>query len=149
MSSGKKKTGFDQLFNIKKEMSMILNDFTSTQQHLQTLQHRTLDIALDVFETDEHIYIRTELPGVRKEEIQLYMLRDVLVIEGEKKLTYRDESCAYLNMELQVGRFKRDIEIGKPINVQNIKAKFENGVLQVMLEKISDRRGRRKMIDIE
>ncbi len=149
MSSGKKKTGFDQLFNIQKEMSLILNDFTSTQQHLQTLQHRSIDIALDVFETDEYIYIRTELPGVKKEDIQLYMLRDVLVIEGEKKLAYRDESCAYLNMELQVGRFKRDIEIGKPINVQNIKAKLENGVLQVMLEKISDRRGRRKMIDIE
>ncbi len=148
MGSGKKKGNYDQLYNLQKEMSQILSDFNQTRHHMQTLR-RSLEVPLDVFETDEEILIRAELPGIPKEDIQLYMLRDVLVIEGEKKLLYRSNAGGFLNVELQTGHFKRDIEIGKSINVQTIKTELKNGVLYINLEKISDRRGRRKMIEIK
>jgi len=89
----------------------------------------------DEFETDTHYIIEIELPGVKKEEIHLQVVDGVLNITGKK---VRGE--AYTNPRLhkrerRFGEFSRSFPLPGFVELENIKAKSENGILTVMFPK--------------
>jgi HSP20 family protein len=107
-----------------------------------------LDLVLDIFETDAEILIEVELPGVTQEEIELSVLRDVLVIEGAKPRREGGQGREHICMERSYGRFRRIIEIPGAGDTRSIQAHLAEGVLRIRLPKIEDRRGQRRKVAI-
>ena len=87
--------------------------------------------ALDVYEKDGEMVIRLDLPGMEKEDVQVKVLDDVLIIEGERKLEKTVEDEAYLCQEACFGTFTRRIALPNPVEEYEVKANLENGVLEV------------------
>ena len=89
---------------------------------------------VDVGETDKNIIVRCELAGVDKDQIKIDITGDTLSITGERKWT-DDQEIKYHKIERFYGAFNRTFKIGIPIDQDNIKATYKNGVLEIIVPK--------------
>lgn len=95
--------------------------------------------ALDLFDEDEQLVAKVELPGLCKEAITLNYQDGVLSISGERKPDYAEgkEPDCYRS-ERATGRFSRDIALPVPVQADKIKATYKDGVLSIVLPKSED-----------
>jgi HSP20 family protein len=89
--------------------------------------------AVDVLETEDAYLIFAELPGVRRDEIQLQVRDRRLEISGRRQTL--GENRNFLRMERSYGPFRRTFDLGAPVDVDAISAAFEAGVLRVLIPK--------------
>ncbi len=95
---------------------------------------------IDVYERPSEIIVRVELPGVDKSDIRLRWRNNVLEVTGLKRQQASEqESCRYLCVERQHGRFRRDIAISTAIDFGKSTADLRNGLLRIRLPKLVDR----------
>ena len=102
---------------------------------------------VDVVETEGEILIRADLPGTDKTEIELYGAPNFLVIRGVKKAT--QEKWAYLRIERSFGSFQRLVVLPVPGDPSRVRARYDQGVLEVRVPKVVDRRRIHQQIPIE
>lgn len=104
---------------------------------------------VDMFSTASELIIEVELPGVRKEDIEVSQSKNTLTIKALKFECFEDEKINYVCMERSFGRLFRTIEMPFPVNTVNIKATFNNGVLMIVVPRVEDKRSQTKRIQIE
>ncbi len=98
---------------------------------------RTYRLAVDVFENDDAIVIKAAVPGLEPEDIHISLEDDVLSIDGEFKNT--GEDVKYLIRERAgEGRFRRDLRLNVSVEVNNIEATFDNGILTLNVPKAEE-----------
>ena len=91
--------------------------------------------AVDISQDDNNIHVKADLPGLKKEEIQLALDRDILTIRGEKKSEKEEEKKNFYRVERYCGTFERRIALPQTVNETKIKAEYKDGVLSVVLPK--------------
>lgn len=92
---------------------------------------------VDIAHEEKAITLLIEIPGVNKEDVQIYINEDrVLTISGEKKQHQTIDQQAFLRTERRFGSFTRSFKLTDLIDIQGIQAEFNNGVLSVTLPKI-------------
>ncbi len=89
--------------------------------------------SVDVLETEDGYLIFAELPGVRREDIQLQVRDRRLELSGRRQPL--GENSSFLRMERSYGPFRRTFDLGSPVDVDGITAGFEQGVLKVHVPK--------------
>ena len=102
---------------------------------------------VDVVETDREVLVRADLPGLSKEEIILYGAPNFLVIRGVKPAPA--EKWAYLRLERSTGPFQRLVMLPAAGDTGRTRAAYQQGVLEVRIPKVSDRRKVHRQIPIE
>lgn len=103
---------------------------------------------VDLFQSDADLFIDIEVPGFSREDLELYITDDVLIIEGNRTAAEEQEGGRFLIMERQRGRFQRVIKIPTSVNSSKLDAKLEAGVLRVKLPRVPEKRGTTRRIDI-
>jgi HSP20 family protein len=98
---------------------------------------------LDVAETDEGYVVRSSLPGVRPEDIEITAQGNTLTIRGECRPATAPEGHRVLVRECWAGEFSRSVTLPGPIDVNRAEARCENGILIVTLPKAESARPRR------
>ena len=88
----------------------------------------------DVKETEDGYEVDVDLPGFRKEEIKLELNNGYLTISTEKSLEKKDNG-RILRQERYMGTMQRSFYVGDSITEEDIKARYENGVLSLTLPK--------------
>lgn len=104
--------------------------------------------ALDVTETDEEYRVRADLPGVKKEDLDISIQDGLLTINAETK--YEDEkkeNGRVIRQERRYGKFVRSMRLGDTVNVDKVKAELKDGVLDLVLPKAEEVRPKR--IDVK
>ena len=91
--------------------------------------------AVDVYETDDEVVVKAELPGVDREGISITAQEDSIVIDGEIKREEEVDKEGYYRRELRYGSFHRTIALPTTVNPDKISAKFADGVLTVRAPK--------------
>jgi len=89
--------------------------------------------AVDVLETEDAYLIFAELPGVRRDDIQLQVRDRRLELSGRRQSL--GENRNFLRMERSYGPFRRSFDLEAPLDVDGIAASFEQGVLRVQVPK--------------
>jgi HSP20 family protein len=92
--------------------------------------------AVDVLETEEAYLIFAELPGVRRDDIQLQVRDGRLELSGRRQPLVENRN--FLRMERSYGPFRRTFDLGTPVDENGITAGFEQGVLRVQVPKQRD-----------
>ena len=103
--------------------------------------------AVEVRETDNHLIVTAELPGLTENDVQVEATQEGLVIQGERKRESSGDEGGIQRSERSYGRFWRLIPLPEAANVDQAKANFENGVLQVNIP-IPESQQRRRQIPI-
>ena len=104
--------------------------------------------AIDVSEDERNIYVRADLPGLRREDIHLAMENDTLVIKGERKIEEEKKGKNHHIIERGYGSFQRNIHLGVGVDEGKISAKYKEGVLEVVLPKAAKEEGKKIDIDL-
>ena len=89
---------------------------------------------VDILENDESYLLSIEVPGISKDDIKIWIEKDLLIVSGEKKNNYADKDTRHFG-ERRFGKFERSFWIPEDANRENIKAEFENGILNVTVSK--------------
>ncbi len=90
---------------------------------------------LDVEEEKDAFLISLELPGMKKEDVQVTLQGSVLTIRGEKKQEQKNKEADYYCRECVQGSFQRIIELPATVEAKQIDAKFHDGILTIRLPK--------------
>jgi HSP20 family protein len=98
--------------------------------------------AMDVVETEDEFRLVAELPGIKKEAVKVSFTENVVTIRGEKKAEMREEKENWHQVERSYGVFERSIRLPVPVDSDKVKARFEDGVLTVLLPKAAEARSR-------
>ncbi len=98
---------------------------------------RTYRLAVDAYETNDAIVITASVPGLDANDIHINLEEDVLTIEGEFKNDVEDVN--YLVRErASAGRFHRSLRLNVPVEIENIEAVFDNGILTLNVPKAAE-----------
>jgi HSP20 family protein len=95
---------------------------------------------MDVVETEDHLVLRADLPGLGRDDIEIEVKEGILTISGERKAQHEEKREGFHRVERSFGRFSRALELPKGIEADNIEAGFERGVLEVRMPKPAERK---------
>jgi HSP20 family protein len=91
--------------------------------------------ALEFREDKDNFVIRAELPGLKREDIDVSLQNDALVISGERKIEEVEEGVEVHRQERYYGKFQRVLTLPEPVAADKVKAEYKDGVLTVTLPK--------------
>lgn len=108
-------------------------------------------IKVDMYETKQNVVIEADVPGVKKEQIQLEWLQEGLRIsvENQSHIEETNQTEKYYRKERSFSRKERFIPLGLVSSPRNIRAKYENGIVKITIPKYNLKHNNRNIIDIE
>ncbi|HDI78612.1 MAG TPA: Hsp20/alpha crystallin family protein [Desulfobacteraceae bacterium] len=103
---------------------------------------------VDISETEDYIYVHAEIPGIQPEDLDISIQHDVLEIKGIIKREWSEEYEGYRRVERQYGSFSRKIPLPCPVAVDEVKANYKNGILEIEMPKLRKELKRRIPIEV-
>lgn len=104
-------------------------------------------VPVDVIEEKDKFIITAELPGMKKEDIDISMEGNTLCICGERKQEQEEAKADYYQCERSYGRFQRDITLPQGVDAARVAAEYKQGILKVTVPK--SEQAKRKSIEIK
>ncbi len=137
--------GLGRLSDLRDEIDRLfespLGELTRTSQLLSGWTP-----ALDLYEEKDHFIVKAELPGMKKEDIEVSFHDGGLSISGERKSETKHEDAEVYRAERFFGRFQRTVTLPTPVAVDKARAAYQDGVLTVTLPKTEE--AKPKHIDV-
>ena len=105
--------------------------------------------ATDIYDTDNALVIKTELPGIGKDDVSIDVKGNVLTIKGERSFDKEIKEENYYRKERSFGKFQRSFALPEAVNPEVIKANFKNGVLEIKVPKTEEKKPKQISINVE
>lgn len=86
---------------------------------------------IDVFEKDNRLFTKIDLPGMKKEDVKVEVTDGWLTISGERKNEFEEKKDNYYRSEREFGMFHRTVPLPENVKFEDVKATFADGVLEV------------------
>jgi HSP20 family protein len=102
--------------------------------------------ALDLYEDKDNLYVKVELPGMKREDIEVSLHKGSLSISGERKGEEKHEDAEVYRAERFFGRFQRTVTVPASLAVDKVKAQYKDGILTITLPKTEE--AKPKHIDV-
>lgn len=117
---------------VQRKMQHFINEFDKGI----TLETGLFNPRVDILEDDANLYINIEIPDSSKEELNISVSDDrIFSIKGEKKRKNSIEDRTMVRNERLFGAFSRSFSLPENTDIEKISAKYENGVLEVVIPK--------------
>jgi len=126
--------------NIHKELDDFLRDTFFARNFIHPagiLKNDTLKPAIEVVQCKDNYKIKVQLPGVKKEDIEVELDNDFMTITAETREEERDENeqKKYYTTEFRYGRYKRTIYFDIPVKAEEATADYADGILAITVPK--------------
>jgi len=121
---------FAEIERIRREFDRLLEELVPIEEG-----ERLFAPVVDVYETDQDLVVKAELPGVKKENVEVSIRDNALHIKGEKKEEKEEKTETYHRVERVYGKFERVIPLPTDVKVEAAKAEFKDGVLEIRIPK--------------
>lgn len=131
---------FGRLFNLRDDLDRL---FEGSFGELA----RGWNPVVDIFEDADNVIVKAELPGMKKEDIDVSLHDGVLSISGERKEEHEIKDAQTHRSERFVGSFQRSVTLSSPVKNDQVKAEYKDGILTVTLPKAEE--AKRKQIEVK
>jgi HSP20 family protein len=138
-------TAFDRLPSLRDELSRLF-DFALPTRDSGLFSGWTP--ALDVYDEKDNFVVKAELPGLKKEDIDINVHNGVLTISGERKQETEKKEGQTFRSERYFGRFQRSLTLPAAVDVQKVKASYKDGVLTIDLPKAEEAKPKQIAISV-
>ncbi len=91
--------------------------------------------AMDLVESEDHLVLRADLPGMDEDDLEIEIKDGVLTVAGERKAEHEAKEEGFYRVERAFGRFSRQLSLPEGIDAGKIAASFDRGVLEVKIPK--------------
>ncbi len=126
-------TRFDPFREIRELENRLFQNYVPAVQAEKGINAFTPSV--NTREDENAYYIEVDLPGVKKEDIKVDIKDNTLTISGERKLKEEVKEDDYYKIETAIGKFSRTFTLPEDADIENIDAKSENGVLEIVIPK--------------
>ncbi len=145
-------TAAKELDDMKKELDKLFEDFLAPigarRRGYIKPETGVITPSIEMFEKDNDVVIKAELPGINKEDMDISITNDVLTIKGEYKKSEEIKEENYYIREKVYGNFSRTIGLPPDVNTDKVEAELKNGVLQIVFAKKEEAKTKEKKITI-
>jgi HSP20 family protein len=104
---------------------------------------------VDVYEDEQFITLKAELPGIEEKDLEITLENNILTLSGERKMEKEEKKENFHRVERSYGRFVRSFTLPNTVVPENIKAEFTNGILKLVLTKREEAKPRKINIGVE
>ena len=91
--------------------------------------------SVDIFENDNEVVIKAELPGMNPKDIDVRLENNVLMLKGERQFEKETKEENYHRIEREYGSFSRSFALPTAVNGDSVTAEYKDGVLKITLPK--------------
>ena len=125
---------FEEISNLRDIVDSFFNETSGRWRNREFPQ-------VEMYEGKDDLDLRALVPGVKIEDMNIHLINDSLVIEGDKKNDYADKP--YLRKERQFGPFRKSIKLPYRVDPEKITAEMKNGILLIRLSKSEEAKPRK------
>ncbi|HVL39848.1 MAG TPA: Hsp20/alpha crystallin family protein [Fimbriimonadaceae bacterium] len=114
-------------------------------------QMTTFALPVDIFERDGSLFVRAAVPGVKPEDLDISIEKDVLTIRGETKSQWseEDQNLKVYRREYRYGTFNRSIRLPQNLNFEQVEAEFDNGFVTIRLPRIEEPKPQARKVPVK
>ena len=105
--------------------------------------------AVDIYETEKEIVLKADLPGLKLEDVDISLNNNVLSVRGERRFEKEVKDDNYHRVERAYGNFVRTFTLPNTVNVEQIEASYENGVLKIAMPKREEARPKQIKVNVK
>ena len=129
------------------DLDRIFEDFFRRPFTLSLFSREIVPL-VDLYEKNNKIEVKAELPGIKPEEVDLSVDGNLLTIRGEKRQENEVKEKDYYRLERSYGSFQRTVELPAAVKANEAKATYKNGVLEIELPKTEEEKKKKVKIDV-
>jgi HSP20 family protein len=127
---------FGQLTNLREEINRLFDSpWGATSEDTEFFGWAP---AVDMYEDNDNVVVKAELPGMKKDDIDISLHQGNLLISGERKSESQSEDSDTSRSERFFGRFQRALELPKAVDPNKVAATYKDGILTVTLPKTEE-----------
>ena len=130
---------FDELFG----------RFFESPWAIQDADSKAFAPAVDVSENENEYRVKADIPGVKKEDLNVSVQDGILTISAESKFEDEEKKEGrVIRQERRYGKYSRSMRLGKDVDTSNVKAEYRDGVLELTLPKVEEVKPKKIAIDV-
>ena len=139
-----------ELYSVQNDLNRLFNTFfdSPTPGTGRRAALRSWTPAMDVVEKETEYVLRADLPGLAEGDVNVELDDNILRISGERKSETEESKDGYHRVERAFGRFSRSLRVPEGVSADGIHANFENGVLEVHVQKPEQRKPQKVAISV-
>lgn len=143
-------TPFQDIERLQDEMNRLFNtSLSKSSGHRRGAQEDLWAPAVDIRDSKDSIVVKADIPGINREDIDVTIQDDILIIKGEKRVDKEEKEENYLRTERVYGSFSRAIQLSSPVENERVKATYKDGVLELVLPKKAEAKPKQLKIDVK
>ena len=127
----------------------LINEFFKQFENEEQQEVFDFTPAVNTREGEDAYFIDVDLPGVNKEDVEISVDKNLLTIKGKRETKEEVKEEDYYRVESSYGSFSRSFTLPEKVDVENIEAKSEDGVLEIMIPKLKVIKENTKKIEIK
>jgi HSP20 family protein len=112
-------------------------------------QQEELIPSVDIFEEGNDVVVKAELPGIKKEDIDITLTDNTIMIAGEKKKEKEIDKKDYYRWESSYGSFNRTFSLPAEVKLDKVKSIFKDGILEIRLPKTEEAKKKEIKLKVE
>ena len=137
----------EQLSTLREEINRLFDSpFGELTRHMELFNGWTP--ALDVYEDKDNLIVKAELPGMKREEIDISFHDGTLTISGERKYEQKNQDAETYRAERFFGKFHRTLALPKPVQSDKATATYKDGILTVTLPKTEEAKPKQIQVNV-
>ncbi len=125
---------FRELSTLQDRMNRLFNDQFGTITRDESLTGAFVP-PVDVYEDENSIQVRMEVPGIEEKDIDIRLENQVLTVRGERKFEKEEKEENFHRIERRYGSFTRSFTLPATVNSEDVSADYDKGVLKIRLAK--------------
>ena len=148
-----KKTPDRFIRSVNDEISSILNrnfdSFFPEYIYNEEANCDTLAMPVELHEKEKDYIVKAELPGVKKEDLDIDIDKNHITINAKKEEEYKEDTKGFRKSEFKYGEFSRTVYFPQEIDIDKTDAKLEHGILHITAPKLKAEKESRKKLEIK
>lgn len=134
---------------VQEKMNRLFEDTIARRGREEGLGAAMWSPDVDIYETENAIVVKAEVPGVDKDQIAIEVKDGTLTLRGERKFEKEVKEENYHRMERSYGGFMRSFSVPSSVDAERIGARLKDGVLEVTLPKAEKAKPRQIKVDVK
>jgi HSP20 family protein len=129
------RSGLNDVAVLQNRLNSIFQDFARPEETSETLAAGNFVPAVDVYEDAQKVVLKLEVPGIRREDLDIKVEGRTLTVKGERKFETEEKEENFHRIERRYGSFVRSFTLPSTVNTEEISATSTDGVLSIQLAK--------------
>ena len=138
-------SSFDRLASLRDEMDRLFDFAWPTRD---SGLFSGWSPALDVHDEKDNLVVHVELPGMKKEEINISLHDGALTVSGERKQEREQKEGESFRSERYFGKFQRSVTLPAAVDAKNVKATYKDGLLTIHLPKAEEAKPKQIAVNV-